>query len=96
MRHTTKLVKPQNGDGVYNGLEIIRGSSHYATQAKTPLPKLLSRGERRSPLKYIMDVFLLDFEYFIEKKFGLLIRVWISIFSVPKLLVLEVPKSAAI
>ena len=33
-----------------------------------------------------MSVLLSNFEYFVEKKFDLLTRVWVSIFSVPKLL----------
>ena len=33
-----------------------------------------------------MSVLLSDFEYFIEKKFGFLTRVWVSIFGEPKLL----------
>ena len=64
----------------------LRGTSHYAVQAERPLPKFLSRAERRSSLKYIMSVFLSNSEYFIEKKFDLLTRVWIYILSVPKLL----------
>ena len=63
-----------------------KGSSYYSAQVEGLLPKLLSRGEERSPLKYIMNVFLSNFEYFIEKMFGLLARVWISILGVPKLL----------
>ena len=58
----------------------LRGSSHYVAQGERLLPKLLSRGEEGSPLKYIMSVILL------KKKFGLLIRVWVSVFIVPKLL----------
>ena len=50
---------------------VIRASSHLAGQAERSIPKLLSRGEDRSPLKYIISVFLSDSEYFIEKKFGL-------------------------
>ena len=46
----------------------------------------LERKERISPLKYIMSVVLLVFEYFIEKKFGLSTRVWIFILEVPKFL----------
>ena len=57
-----------------NNLES-KGSSHYAAQVERSLPKLLSRDEGRSPLKYIMSVLFLDFEYFIKKIFGLLIRV---------------------
>ena len=63
----------------------LRGSSHYATQAEGSLSKL-SKGEGRSPLKYIMSVLLPDFEYFIEKMIGLLAKVWISIPGVSKLL----------
>ena len=64
----------------------IRGSSYYVAQIERPLLKHLLRGEGRSLLKYIMTVLLLDFEYFIEKKFGLSARVWVSILSVSKLL----------
>ena len=60
--------------------------SHLATQIERANPKLLSRGEDRSSLKYITKVFLSDFEYFIEKKFGLLTRVWVSVLGGPKLL----------
>ena len=62
------------------------GLSHYAAQVERLLPKLLSRGEGRSPLKYIMSVLLFDFEYFIEKMFGLSTRVWVSILGGSKLL----------
>ena len=34
----------------------LRGSSHIAGQAERSVPKLLLRGEGRSPLKYIMSV----------------------------------------
>ena len=61
-------------------------SSHLASQAKRPNPKLLSRGEDKSPLKYIISVLLSYSKYFIEKKFGLSNRVWISIFGGPKVL----------
>ena len=61
-------------------------SSHLAGQAERPNPTLLSRGEDRSALKYIINVLLLDFEYFIEKNFGLSIRVWVSILGGPQLL----------
>ena len=60
-------------------------SSHLASQAKRPNPKFLSRGEDRSPLKYIISVILSDSQYFIEKKFGLSTRVWVSILGEPKL-----------
>ena len=62
----------------------LRGFSHYAIQVERPLPKLLLRGEGRSPLKYIMSVLLIDFKYFIEKIFGFLTRVWVSILCVSK------------
>ena len=39
-----------------------------------------SRGEDRSPLKYIISVLLSDSECFIEKKCGLSTRVWVSIY----------------
>ena len=74
------------------------------------LPKLIGHcpksshssvsSEGRSPLNCIMTVFLSDFKYFIEKKFGLLAKVWISNFNVPKLLLrvqnlgAKLPKSA--
>ena len=61
-------------------------SSHLASQVERPNPKLLSRGEDRSPLKYIISVLLLDSEYFIEKRFGLSTRVWISVLEGPKIL----------
>ena len=47
---------------------MLRDSLHYVGQVERLLPKLLSRGEKRSPLKKIMNVLLLDFKYFIEKK----------------------------
>ena len=61
-------------------------SSHLAGQAERPNPKLLSRGKDRSPLKYIINVLLLDSKYFIKKKFGLSTRVWISVLGGPKFL----------
>ena len=64
----------------------IRGSSHYASQVKRSLPKLLLRVEGRSPLKFIMSVLLLDFEYFMENKFHFLTRVWVSILRESKFL----------
>ena len=64
---------------------LVRASSHLAGRTKRPNPKLLSRGEDRSSLKYIINVFLSDSEYFIEKNFDLSTRVWISIFDAPKL-----------
>ena len=67
-------------------IQEFRDSSHYAAQAYRPSPKLLSRGEGRSPFKYIMSVLLSHFEYFIEKMFNLSVRVWVSILGVPKLL----------
>ena len=69
-----------------NSLTLLRGSSHYTSQVKRLLPKLLSRGEGRSPLKYIMSVLLSYFEYFIEKKFHLSTRVWVFILGESKLL----------
>ena len=59
-------------------------SSHLASQSREAKPKLLSRGEDRSPLKYIINVLLSDSEYFIEKKFGLSTRVWVSLLGGPK------------
>ena len=63
----------------------LKASSHMAGQVERPNPKLLSRGER-SPLKYIISVLLSDSKYFIEKKFGLSTRIWVSILGGPKLL----------
>ena len=57
-----------------------------AGQVEKLNPKLLSRGEDRSPLKYIINVLMSDSEYFIEKKFGLSTRVWVSDLGGPKLL----------
>ena len=62
----------------------VTASSHLAGQADRPNPKLLSKGEDRSPLKYIISVLLSDFEYFIEKKFGLSTRVWVFVLGGPK------------
>ena len=62
-----------------------RGSLHCATQAERLLPKLLSRGEWRSPLKYIMSIFCQILSISL-KKFGLSTRIWVSILSVPKFL----------
>ena len=56
-------------------LEGLTASSHLAGRTEGPNPKLLSRGEDRSSLKYIINVLLSDSEYFIEKKFDLLTRV---------------------
>ena len=68
---------------------IIRGSSHYTNQIERLLSKLLSKGEERSPLKYIMRVIFLDFEYLIQKRIGLSTRVWVSILEGHKLLLRE-------
>ena len=65
---------------------LLTASSHLAGQAERPNPKLLSRGEDRSPLKYIISVLLSNSEYFIEKNFGLLTRVWVSVLGGPRLL----------
>ena len=59
----------------------LRASSHMAGQVERPNPKLLSRGEDRSSLKYIIDAFLSNSKYFIEKKFSLSTRVWVSILA---------------
>ena len=64
----------------------LKASSHLVGQAERPNPKLLSRGEDISPLKCIISVFLSDSKYFIEKKFDLLTRVWVSVLGGPKLL----------
>ena len=57
----------------------ITASSHLADQAKRPNPKLLSKGEDKSPLNYIISVLLSNSEYFIEKMFGLLTNTYIYI-----------------
>ena len=71
-------------------LMCLRGSSNYKSnlrgEVERSLAKLLSRGEGRSPLKYIISVLLSDFEFFIEKKFHLSTRVWVSILRGPKFL----------
>ena len=64
----------------------LTASSHLAGQVERSNPKLLSRGEDKSPLKYIISVILLDYEYFIEKTFGLFTKVWVSVLGGPKLL----------
>ena len=74
------------GTPIPNNLTTLRGSSHYTTQVKKPLSKSLLRGKGRSPLKYIMSVLLLGFEYYTEKKYYLSTRVWISILRGLKLL----------
>ena len=68
------------------GPSYLKASSDLAGQAERPNPKLLSKGEDRSPLKYIISVLLSNFKYFIEKKFGLSNKVWISILEGSKLL----------
>ena len=45
--------------------EGIKASSNLTAQAERSNPKLFSKGEDRSPLKYIINVLLLDSEYFI-------------------------------
>ena len=47
--------------------QLLVASTHLASQVERPNPKLLSRGEDRSPLKYIINVLLSNYEYFIEK-----------------------------
>ena len=63
----------------------IMAFSHLAGPTERPNPKLLSRCEDRSSLKYIISVLLSDSQYFIEKTFDLSTRVWVSIFDAPKL-----------
>ena len=65
---------------------IPRGSSQFAGQVQRSNPKLLSRGEGRSLLKYDINVLLSIFEYLIDKKFWLSTRVWVSILKGSKLL----------
>ena len=64
----------------------FRASSNLVGQAERPNPKILSKGEDRSSLKYIITILLPDSEYFIEKRFGLSTRVWVSVLEGPKLL----------
>ena len=80
------------------------GSLHYDVQIERSLPKFLLRGEGRSSLKYIMSVLLSIFEYFVEKKFHLSTRVWVSNFPFlvcpnscreAELLTPKVPKNVA-
>ena len=80
---------------------FLRAYSDLADQAERPNPKLLSKGEDRSPLKYIISVLLLDSEYFIEKKFGLSLEFGFPFLKDPnsyrevKFLAPKVPKSVA-
>ena len=72
----------------------LTASSHLTGQTERPNPKLLSRGEDKSSLKYIISVLLSNSEYFIEKKFGPFLEDQNSCQEV-KLLAPKVPKSAA-
>ena len=63
----------------------LPASSHLVGRTERPNPKLHSKGEDRSSLKYIISVLLSDSKYFIEKKFDLSTRVWVSVFDAPKL-----------
>ena len=80
---------------------ILRASSHMAGQVKRPNPKLLSRDEERSPLKYIINIFLSNSEYFIEKNLASRLEFGFPFLEDPnsyrevKLLVPKVPKSVA-
>ena len=47
---------------------ILKGFSHLVSQVQRSNPKLLLKGEGRSPLKYTITILLLDFEYFIKKR----------------------------
>ena len=82
-RFYLKFSSTYCGEGycLYTLLYLLRASSHLAGRTERPNPKLLSK----SSLKYIICVLLSDFDYFIEKKFDLSTRVWISIFDAPKL-----------
>ena len=79
----------------------LRASSDLANQAERSNPKLLSRGEDRSLLKYIISVLLLDSEYFIEKSLTSRLEFGFPLLEDPnscrevELLVLKVPKSVA-
>ena len=66
-------------------MHLLRASSHLADRTERLNPKLLSKGEDKSSLKYIISVLLSNSEYFIEKKFDLSTRVWVSVFDAPKL-----------
>ena len=80
-------IHPRSLDNLQRFLLFLSltASSHLAGQTERPNPKLLSRGEDKSSLKCIINVLLSDSEYFIEKKFDLSTRVWVSIFDAPKL-----------
>ena len=81
-------------------MSSVKGSSHYAGQVERLLSKLFSRGEGRNPLKYIMSVLLLIFEYFIEKSFTSQLEFGFPFLEDPnscqeaKLLAPKVPKNA--
>ena len=82
-------------------LYTFRASSDLAGQAERSNPKLLSRGEDRSLLKYIISVLLSDFEYFIEKsltsrlEFGFRFLEDPNSYPKVKFLAPKVPKSVA-
>ena len=82
----TKFILQPSFQPCANGPSEVTAYSHLAGQAERPNPKLLSRGEDRSSLKYIINVLLSDCKYFIEEKFGLSTRVWISVLGGPKVL----------
>ena len=65
--------------------DSLTTSLHLAGQAERPNSKFLSRGVDTSQLKYIISVHLSNSKYFIEKNFGILTRIWISILGGPKL-----------
>ena len=80
----------------------LRASLDLAGQAETrPNSKILSKGEDRSPLKYIINVLLSGSEYFIEKslasrlEFGFLFLKDPNSYREVKLLMPKVPKSIA-
>ena len=66
--------------------KIVTASSHFAGQAERSNLKLLSRGEDRSSLTYIISVLLSASENFVKKEFGLSTRIWISVLGGPKFL----------
>ena len=76
-------------------------SSHLADRTERPNPKLLSRGEDRSSLKYIISVLCQIMSILLKKsltsqlEFGFLFSIHSNSSREAKLLAPKVPKSAA-
>ena len=66
--------------------QISRPLHTWPVEPRSQTPNSSLEMKNKSSLKYINSVFLSDSEYFIEKKFGLLTKVWVSILGGPKLL----------